>query len=130
MPKIFEYFGLVFYFFAHEHLPIHVHVRKSGCQDTFELVITDGVLIDIKLRKDNTHKPLSVADQRKAKTFIQFYYAEIISKWFKVFVLDVPVESEKVEKPVQMEFDTNKIIKEVAKINEKAHPLKDKKSKK
>jgi len=121
MPKIFEYFGLTFFFWTNEHLPIHVHIKKGGCQSTFELVIADGVLIDIKLRKDSTHKPLSVADQRKAKAFIQFYYAEIISKWFKVFVLDLPVESEKVEKPVQLEIDTQKIIDEVAAINKKVY---------
>jgi len=121
MPKIFEYFGLTFYFWTNEHLPIHVHIRKGGCESTFELVITDGVLIDIKLRKDTAHEPLSAADQRKAKAFIQVYYSEIISKWFKVFVLDVPVESEKVEKSVQVEIDTNKIINEVTAINKKIY---------
>ena len=28
MPKIFEYFGFIFYFFSNEHEPIHVHVKK------------------------------------------------------------------------------------------------------
>ena len=127
MPKIFEYFGLVFYFWVNEHLPIHVHVRKGGLQSTFELVITDGVLIDVKLRKNNSYKQLSTVDQQKAKVFIQVYYAEIVSKWFKVFVLDLPVESVKIEKPVQMEFDIEKIIKEIREINEKTYPSKSKK---
>ncbi len=30
MPKIFEYFGFIFYFFSDEHEPIHVHVKHSG----------------------------------------------------------------------------------------------------
>ena len=30
MPKIFEYFGFIFYFFSNEHEPIHVHVKHSG----------------------------------------------------------------------------------------------------
>lgn len=30
MPKIFEYFGFIFYFFSNEHEPIHVHVQHSG----------------------------------------------------------------------------------------------------
>lgn len=119
MPKIFEYYGLVFYFWVNEHLPIHVHVRKGGLQNTFELIIKEGILIEVKLRKDIVHKQLSIADQRKAKAFIQIYYAEIVSKWFKVFVLDVPVESEKIEKPIQMELDVEKIINEVTEINRK-----------
>ncbi|MBO4525751.1 MAG: DUF4160 domain-containing protein [Bacteroidales bacterium] len=29
MPKIFEYFGFVFFFYSNEHEPIHVHVVKG-----------------------------------------------------------------------------------------------------
>ena len=27
MPKIYEYFGIVFFFYANDHEPIHVHVQ-------------------------------------------------------------------------------------------------------
>lgn len=30
LPKIYEYFGLIFYFWSNEHEPIHVHVTKGG----------------------------------------------------------------------------------------------------
>lgn len=30
MPKIFEYFGLIFLFYSNEHEPIHVHVMRDG----------------------------------------------------------------------------------------------------
>ncbi len=29
MPKIFEYFGFVFFFYSNEHEPIHVHVSRG-----------------------------------------------------------------------------------------------------
>lgn len=29
MPKIYEYLGLIFFFYANEHLPIHMHVAKA-----------------------------------------------------------------------------------------------------
>ena len=29
MPKIFEYFGFIFYFYSNEHEPIHVHVKYA-----------------------------------------------------------------------------------------------------
>ena len=29
MPKIYEYFGLIFYFYSNEHEPIHVHVKHE-----------------------------------------------------------------------------------------------------
>ena len=37
MPKIYEYFGFVFYFYSNEHEPIHVHVTHDGCETIFEL---------------------------------------------------------------------------------------------
>ena len=30
MPKIYEYLGLIFFFYANEHLPIHVHDRLQN----------------------------------------------------------------------------------------------------
>ena len=44
MPKIYEYFGFIFFFFSNEHEPIHVHVMKSGFQTVFELILMDGEL--------------------------------------------------------------------------------------
>ena len=42
MPKIFEYFGFVFFFFSNEHEPIHVHVVKGELAMVFELVLMNG----------------------------------------------------------------------------------------
>lgn len=50
MPKIYEYFGFIFFFFSNEHESIHVHVTKGGCQTVFELIIVDGLLVRIKKR--------------------------------------------------------------------------------
>jgi len=30
MPKIFEYFGFIFYFYSNEHEPIHIHVLHGA----------------------------------------------------------------------------------------------------
>ncbi len=38
MPKIFEYFGFIFYFFSNEHEPIHVHVLHGKYKDKQETV--------------------------------------------------------------------------------------------
>ena len=43
MPEIYEYFGLVFYFFSNEHDPIHVHVKKGDRETIFELIIYNDV---------------------------------------------------------------------------------------
>lgn len=47
MPKIFEYFGFIFYFFSNEHEPIHVHVQKGDKESIFELIMMDGKLCTV-----------------------------------------------------------------------------------
>ena len=37
MPKIYEYLGLIFFFYANEHLPIYVHVSMAEFETKFEL---------------------------------------------------------------------------------------------
>lgn len=36
MPKIFEYFGLIFFIYTEDHLPIHVHVKYAEYESKFE----------------------------------------------------------------------------------------------
>ena len=37
MPELFRMFGLRFFFFSNEHLPIHVHVRNADGSAKFEI---------------------------------------------------------------------------------------------
>ena len=37
MPKLYEYLGLIFFFYANEHLPIHVHVSLAEYESKMEL---------------------------------------------------------------------------------------------
>ena len=47
MPKIYEYFGLIFYFYTNEHEPMHVHVRKVENETIYSLIFEDGILKEI-----------------------------------------------------------------------------------
>jgi len=93
MPKIFEYFGFVFFFYSNEHEPIHVHVTHKGCQSIFELIMQDGKLVEIRMREKSGAEPLSAKDQKTAEAFIQKYSKNIISKWVKFFVMRQVVRS-------------------------------------
>ena len=59
MPKIFEYFGFIFYFYSIEHEPIHVHVMHGEKESIFDLIMMNGELSDIRLREKRGSKPLS-----------------------------------------------------------------------
>ena len=93
MPKIFEYFGFVFFFYSNEHEPIHVHVTHKGCQSIFELIMDNGVLVEIRVREKAGEEPLPSKDQKTAEEFIRKYSKNIITKWIKFFVLRQAVKS-------------------------------------
>jgi hypothetical protein len=37
MPELFRMFGIRFFFFSNEHLPIHVHIKNSDGDAKFEV---------------------------------------------------------------------------------------------
>ena len=51
MPKIFEYFGFIFYFYSNEHEPIHVHVMHGARESIFDLIMMDGELAELHVRE-------------------------------------------------------------------------------
>ena len=98
MPKIFEYFGFIFYFYSNEHEPIHVHVIHGGKESIFDLIMMDGVLSEIRVREKKGAEELSEKEKRTAKDFIQKYHKNIINKWVKFFVLKQAVRSTNIKK--------------------------------
>lgn len=98
MPKIFEYFGFIFYFYSNEHEPIHVHVIHGGKESIFDLIIMDGKLIEVREREKKGAEPLQEKDKHTAKEFITKYHKNIIEKWVKFFVLKQSVRSTNIKK--------------------------------
>lgn len=71
MPTLFELFGMRFYFYSLEHLPVHVHIENGDGRakiniETFEIVENQGI------------KP---KDMKKAIQIARIYRMEIITKW-------------------------------------------------
>lgn len=98
MPKIFEYFGFIFYFYSNEHEPIHVHVLHGDKESVFELIMMDGILAGIRVREKKGAEPLPEKDKRTAEEFIKKYHKNIIQKWVKFFVLKQSVRSTRINK--------------------------------
>lgn len=87
MPKIYEYFGFVFFFYSNEHEPIHVHVVQGEYQSVFELILQDGQLIGLNRRDAKGFSRLPDKCIKVAEEFIRVYYSEIVKKWVDYFVL-------------------------------------------
>jgi hypothetical protein len=101
MPKIYEYLGLVFFFYANEHLPIHVHISKENLESKAELIFEDGKLVEIKFVKVKLRRPLGEVDLKNAEKFIGKYHVSIINKWNTFFVLKSKVSCELINKKIK-----------------------------
>lgn len=100
MPKIFEYFGFIFYFYSNEHEPIHVHVLHGARESVFELIMMNGELVEVRVREKKGAEPLSEKDRRTVEEFIRKYQKNIIDKWVKFFVLKQSIRSTNIKKKI------------------------------
>ena len=76
MPELFRMFGLRFFFFSNEHLPIHVHVKNADGNAKYE--------VDPVILVENTGMKLK--DLRLAESIIEENKDIIIEKWKEYFV--------------------------------------------
>jgi len=75
MPTLLFIFGLRFFFYSEEHLPIHVHVQNSDGKAKID-VLTGDVL------ENNGLKP---RDLKKAEDAVRLYREDFIKAWNEYF---------------------------------------------
>ena len=75
MPELFRMFGMKFFFYSLEHLPIHIHVRNADGVAKFNLE-PEIVLIEAKGIKPR--------DLVLAEALIQERKDEIVKKWKEI----------------------------------------------
>jgi len=97
MPKIYEYFGFIFYFYSNEHEPIHVHVIKGGNESVFDIILADGKLSELRCRASK-RPPLSEKEAGVAEAFIRKYYRNIVEKWVRFFIYKKTIRTTKITK--------------------------------
>jgi len=124
MPQIYRYLNLIFYFVARgEHLPPHVHViDENNNQNVFDLIIKEGLLLEIKIRKKKGFLPISEKNQTIVKNFIYNYYAEIVAKWVDFFILGKEVKPVTIGKIENMLVDTQKLTEQIKDLNRHFYP--------
>ena len=100
MPKIYEYFGFIFYFWSNEHEPIHVHVKKGGRESVYEIILENGNLSKINRRKDKNVISLTEKEHKEAYAFVEKFALNIVEKWVNYFVYNKKIRSSKISKRV------------------------------
>ena len=98
MPNIFEYLGIVLYFYSNEHEPIHCHGKHGEFESKAEFYIYNGEIVEIKIKEVKGKKPLKDAKLKDFKIFLENYSQQIVAKWVDFFVYHKDIPFEKVEK--------------------------------
>jgi hypothetical protein len=98
MPKIFEYLGIIIFFYSNEHEPIHVHAKKGEFESKAEFFIINGIISEIKITNSTGAQPLKGKDLNDFEKFLEVFANEIVQKWINYFVYHKEVEFEKITK--------------------------------
>ena len=101
MPKIYEYLGLIFFFYSQEHLPIHVHVKYGEYESKIELIYQDAQLEKMIFKKVTGKLPIPVSKRKEIKVFVNQYHEGIVKKWTEYFVYNKKPENERVTKKIK-----------------------------
>jgi hypothetical protein len=96
MPKIFEYLGILIFFYSNEHEPIHAHAKYDGFESKAEFYIVDGKIIEIKIKPIKGLRPLTGNKLKDFEEFLETYSEQIVQKWIDYFVYYKDVEFEKI----------------------------------
>jgi hypothetical protein len=98
MPKIYEYLGILIFFYSNEHEPIHVHAKNGEFESKAEFFIENAEITEIKITSIKGAKPLRDKDLSNFKRFLSVYANKIVEKWVDYFVYHKDVEFEKITK--------------------------------
>lgn len=100
MPKIYEYFGIIFFLYPNDHEPIHAHAISGGNETIFELHFENGQLKEIKTRKKRGKEHLPKAKMEQAKAFVEEFAVQIAEKWYRFYILKETIAPEKITKKI------------------------------
>lgn len=87
-PKLFEYKGIEVFFYANEHLPVHVHAyygSEYGMKVEFILLNEKIKTVNYKVLKGR--KGLPSAQLFDLKNLINHFGDDIVKDWISFFVM-------------------------------------------
>jgi len=100
MPKLYEYFGLIFLFYSQEHQPIHVHGKYQEKESKAEIIFEDGKFKEILIKDVAGKDPLDTQTLKKFKKIVELYRDDIVRKWIDFFVYNIEISPEKKKKKI------------------------------
>jgi len=96
LPKLYEYLGIVIFFYSNEHEPIHVHGRFGEFESKIEIVLLNGQVKSILLQKVSGKKPLPATQAKHFKNLVTLLADEITQSWINYFVYHKKIVTKKI----------------------------------
>ncbi len=97
MPKLYEYLGLVIFFYSNEHEPIHVHAQYGDFESKIEIFILDGALKSLRLKTVSGRQPLPAKHLKNFKYLTEKLADEIVQSWINYFVYHKKIVTKKIQ---------------------------------
>lgn len=97
MPKLYEYLGLIIFFYSNEHEPVHVHARYQGHESKIEIIIEEGKILRFNVFSVKGKKPLSNKQLKDFEELVQKRADEIVEQWINFFVYHKKITTQKIE---------------------------------
>ena len=101
MPKLYEYFGLVFLFYSDGHDPMHLHVQAGSREGIIMLIMVEGQLEELRWRAKRGAAMLNEKEQREAEAFVRAMKSDIVEKWTAFYVEHKRIKPERITRRVK-----------------------------
>ena len=101
MPKLYEYFGLIFLFYSDDHDPMHLHVQSGDREGIIMLIIVEGVLEELRWRRKRGAEMLTEKEQREAEIFVTAMKGDIVKKWTAFYLEHKRIKPERITRRIK-----------------------------
>ena len=101
MPKLYEYLGVTVFFFAGEHLPVHVHGRYGSAETKAEIITAGGKIVAIRLCRVANRRTLAGKARKHFLELVNAKAEDILKKWNDVFVMNKAVHPEIITRKIK-----------------------------
>ena len=96
MPKLYEYLGILIYFYSNEHEPIHVHGKHAGRESRAAIISENGRVVRVEISNIPGKRPLEGQKLRDFETFVEAKADKIVKRWINFFVHNIRTKPENI----------------------------------
>ena len=107
VPKIFEYSGILIFFYSNEHEPLHVHAKYGEHENRAEFIIINGKITEIRISSMRGRDPLPGNKLNDFKDFLKIYADQVLEKWIDYFIYHKKVKFERITKKTKWKLLKN-----------------------